>query len=275
MIKVSVITPFYNGSQYIQKCIENIQTQSFKDFEHIIIDDGSAKSENKFVSDIAAKYSNIIFISQKNGGAASAVNAGIKIAKGEYIAFCDQDDVWLPEKLKEQVEYLEGHADVGMVYSDAFVIDGEGRRMGKTWMESRAVNYTEGGYGECAEKLFVKNFICAPLVVLMRKNIFNQVGFLEEKFSSAYDYDYWFRILEAGFSVGFINEPLASWRTHGGQESARVRKQKKITFRIWWAFLSRRPDFFFAHPFVVFKKIIKSGIGMLLNRTVKISYQEN
>lgn len=267
MPKVSIITPFYNGSQYIQKCIEGVQAQSFKDFEHIIVDDGSAESEHKFVSDIAVKYPGIIFISQKNSGQASAVNAGIKIAKGEYIAFCDQDDWWSPEKLKTQVDFIETHSDVDLVYSDALMADADGFILKETWMQSRVVAPCVGGYKGCVVSLFNRNFICAPLVVLARRGIFSKIGLLNEKTVSVYDYDFWFRMLEAGCKFGYIDKPLAVWRTHAGQGSRKIRTIKRLQLMILLHFLFRRPDFFATHPVLALKKLIKTSVGLMLGRT--------
>jgi GT2 family glycosyltransferase len=75
------------------------------------------------------------------------------------------------------------------------------------------------------------------------RNIFNKIGFLNEKFSSAYDYDYWFRVLEAGYRLDYIEKPLAIWRTHIGQESRNIKKAKLMLVGILKSFLKRRPDF--------------------------------
>ena len=265
MIKVSVIIPFYNGSRYIGKCIEAIQGQSFGDFEHIVVDDGSIASEREFVADFIKKLPNIILISQKNSGQAAAVNAGIKIAKGEYIAFCDQDDWWLPEKLKEQVKFLGTHNDVAMVYGDAFLGDEKGRVLNETWMQSRKVDYVGGNYEECVAKLFNRNFIPAPVAVLIRKNVFDKIGLFDEKFSSAYDYEYWFRMLEAGYKIGYIEKPLAVWRTYPEQESHKIKKIKKMLMVIIFDFLKRKPEFILQHPVKSIFKLIRVSGAYLTN----------
>jgi glycosyltransferase involved in cell wall biosynthesis len=257
MSKVSIITPFYNGSQYIQKCIESIQAQSFKDFEHIIVDDGSIEPEREFVIDFIKKFSNVILISQKNSGQAAAVNAGIKIAKGEYVAFCDQDDWWLPEKLQKQIAYLESRPDIAMVYGDVFLGDEKGSVLSKTWMQSRRVDYVGGNYEECVAKLFNRNFIPAPVVVLIRKNVFDKIGLFDKKFSSVYDYDFWFRMLEAGYKIGYIEKPLAVWRTYPEQESHKIKKIKKMLMVIIFDFLERKPEFILQHPVKSIFKLIK------------------
>lgn len=192
------------------------------------------------------------------------MNTGIKVAHGEYIGFCDQDDWWLPEKLLKQVKFLDENENVAMVYSDAFLGDEEGNILVRTWMQSRKVGYVKGGYEECVAKLFNRNFIPAPLTVLMRKSVFDKIGYLNEKFSSAYDYDYWFRMLEAGYKIGYIKEPLAVWRIHAGQESRNTKKAKEMLMGILKSFLKRRPDFLLKHPLLVLKKIAKVCGALIL-----------
>ena len=268
--KVSIIVPVYNGKQYIESAIHSLLGEDFTNFEIIIVDDGSTDETSNLIKKNFG--SSILLVRKTNGGACSAINEGVRHSTGEYIAFCDQDDIWDSTKLKKQVDYLESHPAVGMVYSDAFVIDENGHRLGKTWMESRRVEYVDGGYEECAMRLFERNFICAPLVVMIRKSVIEEIGPFNERFSSAYDYEYWFRVLEGGVSIGFIDEPLASWRTHGGQESGRVRKQKRMMLGIWWEFFKRKPEFPLKHPFLVAKKVVRGWFGILLNRTAKVKY---
>ena len=104
--------------------------------------------------------------------------SGIKIANGEYIAFCDQDDWWLPGKLQKQIIYLKSHPETGMVYSDAYMGDEVGNILKRTWMQSRSVIPRFGGYDNCAAELFRRNFVCAPLVMLVRKKVFDAIGSL-------------------------------------------------------------------------------------------------
>jgi glycosyltransferase involved in cell wall biosynthesis len=267
MPKISIITPFYNGSRYIKKCIEGIQNQSFKDFEHIIIDDGSSDEERNFVLVFSKSFSNTKVIPQKNKGQASAVNKGIAMASGEYIAFCDQDDWWLSEKLQKQIVYLESHPEIGMVYSDAYMGDEAGNILKRTWMQSRSVVPYFGGYDECAVELFRRNFVCAPLVMLVRKKVFDSIGVMDETLRSAYDYDFLFRYLESGNIIGFIDKPLAVWRTHEGQESKNIRRAKHSQASILCHFLLRHLDFVVKHPLMVIKKISFTAGGFLFNRS--------
>ncbi len=263
MPKVSIITPFYKGEKYIGRAIESILNQNYKDFEYLIVDDGSKTNFNNYLTN---KYGGkIIYIEKSNGGQASAVNVGIKKARGEFIAFCDQDDWYLDDKLLKQVNFLKSHPEIAMVYSDVLMGDENGKILDKTWMQSRKVRFCSGGYADCAAKLFKRNFIPAPLAVMIRKSIFDQIGLFNEKFSSAYDYDFWFRILEAGMRIGNMENKSAVWRTHSGQESRNIKKAKIMQIGILRSFLKRNPKFVLNHPFLTAYKIVKSYIALIFS----------
>lgn len=260
---VSIITPLYNGGEYIRKNIESILGQTYRDFEHIIVNDGSTDNSGEIVKSFGDR---VVYLEQKNSGQAAAVNAGIKIARGEYIGFCDQDDWWLPEKLEMQIAFLESHPEISLVYSDALLADTKGSVLNQTWGQSRGVKPCVGGYQECVTSLFDRNFICAPLTVLIRRDVFNKIGFLNDRFSIIYDYDFWFRMLEKEMRFGYVDKPLAVYRIHANQESKKIRKVKRAQIKILSSFLGRRKDFLLGYPILVFKKYIRSYVGLVLNR---------
>ena len=102
--KVSVIIPFYSNKEWLIEAIDSVLRQTYNNFEVLIINDGSADD----ISDLTDRYKNqIIFVNQKNKGAANARNNGIELSKGDYIAFLDSDDLWLPDKIENQVTFME------------------------------------------------------------------------------------------------------------------------------------------------------------------------
>lgn len=115
---ISIVVPFYKGEKYIEKTIDSILHQSFQNFELLIINDGSPDATTDFFDKIAQKDSRIVILHKDNGGVACARQFGIANAKGEFIAFCDQDDLWLPEKLTKQI-ILFDNPKVGLVYCGA------------------------------------------------------------------------------------------------------------------------------------------------------------
>jgi glycosyltransferase involved in cell wall biosynthesis len=115
---VSVVIPFYKGEKYLEKTIDSILQQSYKNFELLIINDGSPGTLNNFFDKVTQKDKRIIVLHKDNGGVACARQFGIENSTGDFIAFCDQDDLWLPEKLSKQM-LLFNNSNVGLVYCGA------------------------------------------------------------------------------------------------------------------------------------------------------------
>ena len=103
---VSIITPCYNGEQFIKETIDSVESQTYPNWEMLIIDDGSTDNSEKIVNQYVEKDSRIKLIKQKNAGSAAARNNGIRQAQGQYIALLDSDDIWLPEFLNDQIEFM-------------------------------------------------------------------------------------------------------------------------------------------------------------------------
>lgn len=137
MPRVSVIIPSYNRRAFLAECIPSVQAQTFDDFELLVVDDDSRDGTKELVDSIAADDARVRYILREGaptGTGAAARNAGIRESCGEYPAFLDSDDLWLPEKLQRQVEVLDGHADIGVVYCAAYLRDdGEDGR----WLPDR------------------------------------------------------------------------------------------------------------------------------------------
>jgi len=123
---VSVVIPVFNGASFIARAVDSVRAQTCKDWEIIVVDDGSTDNTQTVLTGFA-KRSGIICLYQENAGPAQARNLGVKSASGEYIAFLDCDDIWLPEKLEEQLTILRGNTQPGLVHSNYEVIDPRGR----------------------------------------------------------------------------------------------------------------------------------------------------
>jgi glycosyltransferase involved in cell wall biosynthesis len=213
MVKVSVIVPVYNGEKYIREAIDSILNQSYKDFEVIVIDDGSKDNTLSIIKEYAGK---IRWKSQKNKGQASAINEGIKMAKGEYVAYLDADDVCMPQRLEIQVKYLDEHPDVGLVYSSFCQVNS----IGKIQRIIKAVPYDHF-------VLLQKDYI-ARSAVMHRKKCLDKVGLFDEGITGDDDWDMWIRISEK-FGIGHVERPLVKYRVHGEQIS--LVRSKKLAYR--------------------------------------------
>ena len=120
--KVSIIIPTYNRAKLLSRAIKSVLDQTFKDFELIIVDDGSTDNTKGVVEEFQKKDSRIKYIWQENSGApAKPKNTGIRQARGEYVAFLDDDDEWFPKKLEKQIELFEDN--IGFVGCNILIVD--------------------------------------------------------------------------------------------------------------------------------------------------------
>jgi len=206
--KVSVIIPAFNSEQFIEETINSILKQTYKDFEIIVVDDGSKDG----TPEVLEKYKdNLVYVRKKNEGISLARNQGIKRARGEYIAFIDHDDLWLPEKLRKQVALLESDKNIGLCYSDAYVIDENKKR------NNRLFEISPPQSGMVRERLFKENFI-PILTAVVRRSVIDKTGLFDPKYKIAEDWDFFLRVAKR-YKIGFINEPLAEYRIHRGSFS--------------------------------------------------------
>lgn len=205
--KVSVIIPTYNGSKYLAKTIESVINQTFKDIEIIVVDDGS----DECLFPVLSLFSQQIrYIRIERSGPAAARNIGIKLAKGEYISLLDHDDLWHRDKLKVQVEILENNSQCSLVYCYPGLIDAEGNII-----KNQAPS--EYPSGNVFIDFVIKNRITTFSATLIRKNIFNVIGFLDESSEAMTcdDYDIYLRISDVS-KVHFSPSDLVSYRLHPG-----------------------------------------------------------
>jgi glycosyltransferase involved in cell wall biosynthesis len=204
--KVSIVMTVYNGEKYIAEAIESVKNQTFSDYELLIIDDGStdgtAAAVSTFLSDKRIKY-----FYQTNKGVSAARNKGIAESHGNYIAFIDHDDVFLPEKIMKTVRFLEANDTYGMVYTDMFVVNENGGFI-SNWLDKKRF-YGEGGiYLNLLNECFI-----LPTAVLIRMAILRETGLFSEDIKSGEDIDLWLRIARRS-KIGLIHEPLVKWRQH-------------------------------------------------------------
>ncbi len=209
MPKVTVIIPAYNAERFIRQAIDSVVVQTFRDFEILVIDDGSQDK----TAEIAESYKNpVICFRKQNGGASSARNFGIINAQGEYIAFLDSDDLWEPTKLEKQVALLDANSDVGLCYVAVQRINKDSKPLG--YIEANA-------YPDYCEALLLHSCIvtgsCSSAI--MRRELFEQVGVFDTNFTNYEDWEYWLRLsLQTKFAP--IPEYLVKCRIVSGSMSS-------------------------------------------------------
>ena len=196
---VSVILPTYNRAHLVGRAIRSVLDQTYQDFELIVVDDGSMDNTEGMVK--AFKDPRIRYIRhEQNRGGAAARNTGIKAAQGEYIAFQDSDDEWLPEKLEKQMRIFEkASAQVGVVYTGFYAINGDR----KTYMPHVNIKIKEGNIHN---ELLKQNFVTTQAVVL-RKECFEKAGMFDENLPRLQDWELFIRISKY-YIFKYVDEPL-------------------------------------------------------------------
>jgi glycosyltransferase involved in cell wall biosynthesis len=202
MPKVSVIIPAYNAMEYLPETFETVAGQTFKDFEVIVVNDGSTDE----IECWAARVTDPRFrlISQENLGLAGARNTGIAHAQGDYIAFLDADDLWDPTKLAKQVTVLEENAEVGLVYTWVALTDAQGKFTGRIFKNTAE--------GDVWSQLTERNLVECGSVAMVRRSCFETVGVFDCNLRSfVEDWDMWLRIASR-YPFKVLQEPLVYYR---------------------------------------------------------------
>lgn len=216
MVKLTVLMAVYNGERFLREAIESILCQTFCDYEFLIIDDGSRDGTKDIISSYQDKR--IRFVqNEKNLGQMETLNLGIKLSKGQYIARLDQDDRSLPERFEKEVGIMDRLNDIGLVYSNSFIVDENGKRKSKT-----SFDYARPYRSFVFDKLLRRNFIPGN-TVMIRKSIFEDVGLFSPAYQQSAEYDLLLRLTQR-YKVDFIDEPLAEYRVHRGNSSLDAEK---------------------------------------------------
>lgn len=210
---VSIIIPTYNCGKFLAQGIRSVLNQEYPHKEVIVIDDGSTDN----TQDILQTFGDAITVfHQENAGAAVARNTGLQYAKGEYLAFLDADDLWLPGKLTAQVNYLETHPQVGMVYTNWLVWVDNGTNdyqpapATSSLQEGLLIDKEQSGW---VYHLLLFDSIVHTITVLVRKNVAQQVGTFDAFLRNGQDYDYWIRASRVT-EIHKLSTPFAVYRLH-------------------------------------------------------------
>ena len=205
---VTIIIPTYNRVAYLKLTLESILNQTFQNFEVIVIDDGTSNNDSLL---LCQSFDKVKYIKISNSGSpAKPRNIGIQNAKGKYIAFVDDDDLWLPNKLEKQVSVLEENPDYGLVHNYCQVIDGHGALTSEI---TGRPGSPEVKHGDVSMRMMGNWTIMMP-TPLVRKETVVRVGFFNEKIPGTFaDVEYWIR---TSFHTKFyyIDEPLVQYRIH-------------------------------------------------------------
>ena len=203
---VSVVMAVHNGERFLAEAVESILNQTFSDFEFLIIDDGSTDGSSAILSAYAARDARIRLISQPNQGLTRSLNAGIKLARGEYIARFDADDISLPQRFALQVSAFRSDLTLILIGSDVELITDDGLFLGARG------NATD--HREIRKKLLLGDgsALTHP-AVMIRQSALKAIGGYDESFAVGQDLDLFLRLSEVG-RVGNLPDRLLLWRQH-------------------------------------------------------------
>ncbi|MFH1413971.1 MAG: glycosyltransferase family 2 protein [Candidatus Omnitrophota bacterium] len=215
---VSVVIPTFNCARYIAGAVNSVLNQTYKDFEIIIIDDGSTDNTKQILSKYLKQYNGKIrYFYQENRGGTAARNKGIKEARGDYLAFFDADDLWEREKLSKSIAFMQEH-NFDWVCTALKKVTMEGKVL-----DERLIKPDAYGYNAKTHELydikkglfyFEKGLPVHTNTQVMKRECFEKVGLLDENLLICENSDLCIRFQDAGLKGGFLNEMLTVYRTH-------------------------------------------------------------
>ena len=220
---VSIIIPVYNGDNYLTEAIDSALAQTYENIEIIIINDGSTDKTEK----IALSYSDKIrYYSKENGGVSTALNMGITLMYGEYFSWLSHDDLYLPDKVRSQVNALV-NTPSGIAYSNYDVIDKNGILLATMDIAKHYPQY------DLTFGLFpILRQVLNGCTLLIHKSHFARVGNFDERLRSVQDYDLWFKMFR-GEKLTYVNESLVRLREHGTQVTHKYEKNDIESEQLW------------------------------------------
>jgi len=206
---VSVIIPAYKVAPFIKEALDSVLSQTFNDYEVIVINDGSPDTD-ELEKQVEAYSPWITYIKQPNAGAGAARNAGIRVARGEFVAFLDGDDLWLPEFLEQQLGLIRSEGGFDLVYADAFNLAGS-RLTRKSNME---FNPSSGAV--TARSLISAQCNVITSSVVARRASILAAGLFDETFPNSQDFDLWLRLAKQGARMNYQKKVLVHRRIYEG-----------------------------------------------------------
>jgi glycosyltransferase involved in cell wall biosynthesis len=211
---VSVVTPAYNAARYLPETVGSVLEQTCTDLELLLVDDGSTDDTLAVARRLAARDERVHVIATANGGPAAARNAALQIARGEFIALLDSDDVFCPQYLEKQIAVLTDNPAASIVTGNAVNRGGGVHYDGKLyWPQTSGLQRLTA-----LDLISHENAVC--ILTVFRRRVYDTVGGFNPGFTGNEDYEFWLRAALAGFRIVRNHEPLAVYRRHIGSLSS-------------------------------------------------------
>jgi len=227
--RVSVIVATRDYGRFLAETLQSVFDQTFADWELIVVDDGSRDHTPEVVASVSGDP-RVRIIRTDGLGQSRAKNLGIGLARAPLLAFLDGDDVWLPTKLEKQVRRFDADPATGVVYSRRHLIDEAGLSL-----PAREIPFHRG---RIFNEILLTNFVTFSSVVV-RREVFTEVGTFDERLDLAIDYDLWLRVAPH-WEFDYVDEPLVKYRTGHGNLSKRIGERLTSVLSIMRRCLGRR-----------------------------------
>jgi glycosyltransferase involved in cell wall biosynthesis len=212
-MKLSIVTPSFNSGKYIRETIESIAGQSYRNFEHIVID-GLSKDNTL---EIVKEYKHIKFISEKDSGQSNAINKGFKMADGDILAWQNADDIYFPNTFKVVIDFFNKNPGIDVVYGYYQLVDSESKWICDVYPR------------QWSQWLFAHGRFCPPQpVVFWRRKVYESVGQLNENLHYCMDVDFYSRSINKDFTFSRIPEMLGKFRVHTQSKTQDKSNDRKV-----------------------------------------------
>lgn len=207
MVKVSVVIPTHNRADLLPRAINSVLAQTEQDFEVIVVSDGSTDDTEKVVKEIQNKDNRVQFEHYSPGkGGNFARNEGIRLSQGVYVAFLDDDDEWVPNKLEKQLALMEQNSKMVLCYTGVHVIYVN---------EKIEYSFLPKHEGDLSRVILLDNCIGSTSTPMVRKSVFEESGVFDNDLAALQDFDLWIRITQYG-EVGVVKEELINYYNYRG-----------------------------------------------------------
>jgi len=181
MPKISIIIPTYNRHELVREAIASVMAQSYRDFELIVVDDGSGDG----TAEVIPEFPQVRYVYQPNRGVAAARNHGVALSNGEWLAFLDSDDIWQPRKLEHQLVFFTAHAEAQICQTE------------EIWLRNGVRVNPHHKHCKTGGDIFARSLelcLVSPSAVMLSRDLFERTGGFDESFPACEDYDLWLRI---------------------------------------------------------------------------------
>lgn len=225
MSLVSVIIPAYKAEKFIEETVRSVLAQTHRNLEVIVVDDGSPDQLGQIVQRIAEEDARLRYVRQENSGVSSARNHGFSLCSGEYIAFLDADDLWLPDNLEKKLAKFQAEPDLVLVHSDSAIINEKSERTGEI---------KTGREGYLLDDLLLWNgcLVPTPSSTLVRRSVVEQVAGFDPRVSNSADLEFFFRVAACG-RIGRVHEVTWCYRIHSNNMHYNIPLMEKDALMIY------------------------------------------